>query len=786
MERIFIFCFYMLFSVGMCAQSTNLKGRIFDAETGQPLAGAIVKIDGKLIATTSENGSFETECLAGKQLQIDLFGYLDKKVVIKSCEELLEIDLVPEGNRLAEVQLTGRYSLKQLEKPVSEVHLSATELHRGPGIFLDDAINENVPGVTMNRRAVSSGQQFNIRGYGNGVGFRGASNNFDGQGYKVYLNNIPVTDAEGITQMDDIDFASLGNVKVLKGPAGSLYGFAIAGVVKLHTLQPEPGKTSLAQNVTFGEYGLLRLTSRFASAGENYSILANYGHQTSDGFMAHSASEKDFANLLLNFAPSEKQKISAYFGYSDSYDQRGGELSIEQFEEGDYSGNARYIKNNAHSKVVSFRAGLSHAYQFNDWLSNSSSVFGTGISSNSSSAGGWTDKDPLNYGLRSEFNFDLDLSEAFKLKGIAGLELQEQRARILGYRMTEDPEDPNAYNIIDAQKSDQAAISGTSSYFTEWTLQMPWQLSFTAGVGMSNMHIELENRMYEPESLREREVTVDYERLYSPHFALNKLFDDNFSVYFSYSSAYNAPVSGNIVLSTSGELNTGLEPEHGKQWEIGSKGLFFEKLEYQLALYRTTFEDKFTSVAVPLDENTTAYTYIANGGSQLHKGVEFLVRYSALRSTRGFFSAVTPYFNFTYSDHDYKDFQYESLASDGNKIIADYSGNAVAGVSPWIVNAGLDFATHVGLYGSAGYSYKDAMPFTSDGENVTDAYNLLHAKLGYNKNFGRFDLDLFAGAENLTGTRYYYMVFLNQLPDAYLPAPKDINFYGGINLKMYL
>ncbi|MDP4845550.1 MAG: Plug domain-containing protein, partial [Salibacteraceae bacterium] len=73
---------------------------------------------------------------------------------------------------------------------------------------------------------VSSGQQINIRGYGNGVGFRGASNNFDGQGTKIYLNGIPLTDAEGITVLDDIDFASLGNVEVVKGPAGSLYGLA--------------------------------------------------------------------------------------------------------------------------------------------------------------------------------------------------------------------------------------------------------------------------------------------------------------------------------------------------------------------------------------------------------------------------------------------------------------------------------------------------------------------------------------------------------------------------------
>ena len=124
-----------------------------------------------------------------------------------------------------------------------------------------------------------------------------------------------------------------------------------------------------------------------------------------------------------------------------------------------------------------------------------------------------------------------------------------------------------------------------------------------------------------------------------------------------------------------------------------------------------------------------------------------------------------------YSHFRYKDFQYESLDSDGNKIIADYSGKAVAGVAPWVINAGIDFNTHPGFYGNVNYSYRDSMPFTSDGENRTSAYNLLNAKLGYRTGFGHLDLDVFAGADNITGTQYYYMVFVNQLPDAYLPAP---------------
>ena len=39
------------------------------------------------------------------------------------------------------------------------------------------------------------------------------------------------------------------------------------------------------------------------------------------------------------------------------------------------------------------------------------------------------------------------------------------------------------------------------------------------------------------------------------------------------------------------------------------------------------------------------------------------------------------------------------------------------------------------------------------------------------------------GANNITSVRYAQMVFVNQLPDAFLPGPKDINYFGGVNLK---
>ncbi|QYS90264.1 Plug domain-containing protein [Flavobacterium covae] len=103
-----------------------------------------------------------------------------------------------EINKLNEVEITATsQSDKTLLKQAASISkLETKEIQRGTGLFFDDAVNTNIPGMFMQRRTVSAGQTFNIRGYGNGArGTNGTNSNFDSQGVKVYLNNIPVTDA---------------------------------------------------------------------------------------------------------------------------------------------------------------------------------------------------------------------------------------------------------------------------------------------------------------------------------------------------------------------------------------------------------------------------------------------------------------------------------------------------------------------------------------------------------------------------------------------------------------
>jgi iron complex outermembrane recepter protein len=809
MKRIFI-ALMLLITAALTVNAQNtVTGRITDAATGKPLSGASVSLGRNKGIIAGKDGQFTIGCEKSARISVSYVGYETWTQVVK-CNEPINIALSPAGIPLEQVEISATSGLNRsiLHQPASIAKITTPELKRGTGLFLDDAIQTNAPGVSMNRRSVGGGQQFNIRGYGNGSrGTRGISSNFDGQGYKVYLNGIPITDAEGITTMDDIDFASIGNVEIVKGPAGTLYGLAIAGAVNLSTITPEKGKTSIGQEVLVGSYGLQRYTTQFQMGKERSSILLNYGSQQTDGYTIHNKSKKHFVNFTGNFHPNEKQSINTYAGYSNSYDERFGELTVAQWNNNDYSGNPEYIKRDAHSNVITFRAGIGHTYNFSKNIANTTTVFGTGFTSNASSAGGWTDKNTITYGLRSTFNTRFSLNGGTTLSGITGVETQRQDATVIGFNMKQNPNDNNTtwtygkspYWVINANTSNLVSISKTTSLFTEWTLGLVHDISVTAGLGVSNMKIELNDRFNPALVTRPAHYERDYKALVSPHVAINKVINKQFSVFASYSKGYKAPVSSYFYITTpavttpatpaTGRVNEALKPEIGNQLEVGTKAqLMNNRLTYELTFFNTVFFNKMTAVAVqsPANPNTTLYSYVVNGGKQNHKGVEALVRFTAVESATGFFQNIRPFANLAYSEFKYGDnFKIQkTVASDGTE---DYSNKDVAGVPKIAANLGVDIAMKYGLYASVYYNYKDRVAIKSQNDLYASSYNLLNAKLGMRVGLGnRFDLDAYVGGTNLTNTRYYMMVFVNQIPDAYIPAPRNAQLFGGINLKYHL
>jgi iron complex outermembrane recepter protein len=208
-----------------------------------------------------------------------------------------------------------------------------------------------------------------------------------------------------------------------------------------------------------------------------------------------------------------------------------------------------------------------------------------------------------------------------------------------------------------------------------------------------------------------------------------------------------------------------------------------------VSLFNAVFSNKMTAIAVPLNPPAvgTAYSYVANGGKVNNKGLEVTAKYTVYQSVGSLFTLLRPFANFTYSKFRYEDFKMQALNGTRTGVVeTDYSNKEVAGVPPITFNAGVDVNTLPGVYLNAYYSFRDAVYLTSvnDETQKAKAFALVNAKIGFRRSLSaHFDLDASFGINNIGGVQYYNMVFVNQLPDAYLPAPLKTVYFGGVNLK---
>ena len=70
---------------------TILKGRVLDANTNTPLAGASILFAGKGGTITDKDGMFSIVCGKTTKITVSFIGYLSHEQFIKNCNDELKI-----------------------------------------------------------------------------------------------------------------------------------------------------------------------------------------------------------------------------------------------------------------------------------------------------------------------------------------------------------------------------------------------------------------------------------------------------------------------------------------------------------------------------------------------------------------------------------------------------------------------------------------------------------------------------------------------------------------------
>lgn len=756
--QLYIILFLLSLTITQTFAQKTISGRITDLQTNEPLVGVNIVIQGTQQGTnTDAQGSFSLSADNIQNLEISYIGYISQVVSIKENINL-NIQLKADNINLNEIQVVGFDNTKKLqETPAAVGVLTSKDLERGNTYNLQPVL-QTIAGVRMDQTNLAN-SRISIRGGGIRAPF-GIRN------IKIYLNEIPITEADGFTRIEAVDVATIGRVEVVKGPASSIYGAGTGGVINFYTQKSKYGENSLEASSLLGSYGLWRLSSTYRYGDDKFNANITYGRQNYDGYREHGADFRNFFTGTLQFYPSSKQNISVLISRSTQLSAIPGQLTATQVAENPRQAAVRNQEQNARRDQTWTRLGLSHSYDFTNNFSNVTSIFTSNYELDHPLAFAYLRQSYSSIGGRTRFIYDV---EALKTKFIVGGEYVRSFNKTSRYQNLAG----QTGNLI----LDQENTNEQYSIFYQSETKITDKTTLTLGVSLNQVEYK------SADFLNNGEVRIKtFDAEITPRIALNHVFSKKIATYGNISFGF-APPSGSEVTDENGLINEDIQAEKAINYEIGAKGsLLQNKLTYEVALFSLQVEDKLIQQSFP--GFTSRFN---NAGQTSQRGLETAVAYNFIQSKTGFVNLLRAFGNYTFSDFEFRDFK---ILNSAGEVTANNDGNDLTGISPHVFTIGLDLNTRQGLYWYTTYNFTDKAPITDDNSVFNEAYSVLNTKIGFrNKIIKSLEFDVYFGIDNLLNEKYTSQVSLNatsfvpNVPPAYFNPAPEISYYGGFSLK---
>ena len=636
-----------------------------------------------------------------------------------------------------------------LEVPAAIGVVRDFELNRFNNTSILPAVNM-VAGVRMEERSPGS-YRFSIRG-------SSLRSPFGVRNVKFYWNGLPLTDGGGNTYLNLIDFNSVGNVEIIKGPGASLYGAGTGGVV---LLQSPKSARDLNYSALAGSYGLFRIQGGGSVLStKKIQMDTRLGFQQSDGYRQQTKMNRLIAQIDLRGSISTRSFLSATVFSTQLYYETPGGLTQAQYDNDPRQARPSTItspgavdqKAAVNNKTT--YAGVSFEHEWNEKWSTRVGLFGSVTGFKNPTIRNFEKRDEQNWGGRTDTYYRFD-KQSWKGKITFGAEYQHFYSPVTVY--------DNILGTPGNVQTDDKLRSTLFLSFAQIELDLPKNFYLTLGGSGNFINYKFLRTSLSPEVRQER----NFDPVVSPRIALLKKISSAISVYGNVSSGFSPPSLAEVRPST-GAFNNSLNAERGVSYEMGVKGKIFNQVEANLALY--DFRLKQTIV---IQRDASGADYFINAGATSQRGVELMLAWSPQLSA-GKISALRVWSSYTYNYYRFKDY-----VNDGK----DYSGNAVTGVAPNILVGGADVRFLKSFYFNLTGNYTNRLPLNDANTDYASDFFLIGARAGY-KLDKKIPLEFFLGVDNALDQRYSLGNDLNAVGGRYYNAAAGRNLYVGIVARL--
>ncbi len=634
---------------------------------------------------------------------------------------------------------------------VSKIDLQQLEMQSG--FSLVPAIN-TVPGVRMEERSPGS-YRLSIRG-------SLLRSPFGVRNIKIYMDEFSLTDAGGNTYLNLLDLSAIQNITILRGPDGSLYGANSNGVVLIDPFGNHQPASTASVGFEAGSYGSYRENIAIKEALKNNQLNINQSWQQADGYRQNSALKRKFIQAADTWVYSPNSQLKALFFYSDLGYQTPGGLTLAQFRQNPES---------ARPATATLPGAIEqHAAIYNKTL------FG-GVSNESFYLPNLKHVVAV-YGMHTNFDNPFITNEEVRLENTIGLrtylELSSNPQENLNWKLnlgTEQQQTRSNINNYDNNKGTRGNLQAASNILTK---QAFYFTRFAATI-FKKIHAEaalsLNNYQYDFTDVNSSAGINRFKPVLMPRLALSYEVTNSFAWRATVSRGYSTPATAE-VRPTSHQINNNLQAEKGWNYEVGfRKQSTNARFNLDIALFYYRLNN---AIVRRLNDDGTEYYLNAGGTNQA--GIETATSFQIIRANNNyFFRSLLVNNSLALSKFRFRDYFNAS---------ANYSGNKLTGVPASVSVSQLNATFPARFYFFLQHNYTSKIPLDDGNTAFANAYHLIQAKTGWNKNLGKkTNLNIFAGIDNLLNQRYSLGNDLNAVGLRYYNGAPLRNWFTGIKVQ---
>lgn len=598
------------------------------------------------------------------------------------------------------------------------------------------------------------------------IAIRGSSlrSPFGVRNVKVYWNNIPISDGNGQSYFNQLDINSVGNIEILKGPSGSIYGAGIGGVISLQTKNALPGY-SFSSGLHLGSFNTQNAFLAYQKGSDKGNTFVNFSRNSTDGYRDNSAMDRKTLNLSHTFF-LDKHTVNLFGLISDIDYRTPGGLTLAQMEA---NPKAARPKTPATPGAEEQKAGIKQKIGM------------VGLSDQ------WNLKQ--NWELNSALFFT-----ANRLENPFITNFEERKEHTAGYRLvlskkynhiklwlgSEGLQTSSTFDVFvnnlgekaAAIYSDEIKSSQNSLFFQgQWTL--PNDFILTSGISLNTQKYDFQRTPVLTTSSR---IDISDKPVvpFSPRLSLLKGLGMNNSVFLNLSSGFSSPTAQELVSSVQNSPNFELlKAEKGLSKELGFKHSSSSFWNAELVFFQQNIKNG-------LVRNLTAdgNEYFLNTGEVLQNGIELSNNFAFIKTnSTKFFKEANLGLNLVYNDFKYK--QFVSGTS-------DFGEKSLPGVSKYNGFLKLDIVQKQGFFLNFDVNYLSKIPLNDANAVFSEDVFLSQLRGGFTKIFKKASVKIYGGFDNLFNESYSSGFDFNAFGNRFYNPSPPRNFNGGLRLDLKL